>query len=133
MILDHAPVNITNLVERAELTVTAGEAVAPASPEAKERIAAMTENEAVVEAQRIAKTASHRRREKAQGQTIQTAAGGAMQEPSSLIEAFSAFFARWHTSADEERAQLNSWLQLDANSSARETLRLLASLRSEPS
>jgi hypothetical protein len=135
-IMEEAPENIGNLVAQGMLSVSAGEAVARASLEDKERIAAMTDDEAVAEAKRLAKkSARHSQKEKSAvpGKPTQPDAAVAMEERTwSLIDSFGAFLAHWRTATGEDRAQLNNWLKLEANSGAFESLKALATLALKP-
>ena len=124
-VIRDAPENIVKLIDEGRLKVNVGSTIARTSTEEKDRIAAMSDDEAVTEAKRIArKAAADRRREKAPAaaETIQDSA--AVQQPT-LIEALRAFLTRWGTSAEEERAELHTWLQSGANCDALETLRIL--------
>jgi hypothetical protein len=100
------------LVDDNKLSLSAAEAVTRAPAEEKQRISGMTDDEAVAEAKRLARTSNSARTDE--------------ETPTSLIRPLNVFLGHWGKARDEARARLREWLHDEAQSAALGALKALA-------
>jgi ParB-like chromosome segregation protein Spo0J len=112
-IVNDAPTNVQNLVEQDKLSLTAAEAVARASPDAKDRFSKMTDEEVVIAAKKLAKESDSARTSKRAPDLGQ------------LIRRLHDFLGNWSKASDDNRRQLKKWLHEEPNALALEALKAM--------